>query len=89
MSLETMVNNGIAKWRMDAWDLIILRLVFFLAIHVSSAGYFCQTKPQKMILFFCKTISSIAWICAQFGSTGYFAILADYFKICGDIVASS
>ena len=35
------------------------------------------------LFFFCKTISSEAWIWAWFGSTGYFTILADYFKICG------
>ena len=34
--------------------------------------------------FFCKTILSVAWICAWFGSAGYFTILADYFKICGE-----
>lgn len=58
---------------------------FLLDTHISSARYFCFTKPQKTILFFfCKTISSVAWICTWFVSSGYFTITADFFKICGE-----
>ena len=40
-------------------------------------------KTTENFFFFCKTISSEAWMWAWFGSTGYFTILADDFKICG------
>ena len=42
MSLETMVNNGIAKWRMDAWDIqdLIILIVSQCSPEVLEVGVF-------------------------------------------------
>ena len=53
--------------------------------HLIKCQLFLLDKTtENYSLFFVRQISSIAWICTQFGSAGYFTILADYFKIFGE-----
>ena len=98
ISLETMVNNCIAKWRLGAWDIQELPILITsqcspeVLVAGIFASYSCLEHRLLLLdkttendsLFFWKTILSVAWICAWFGSAGYFTILADYFKICGE-----
>ena len=56
----------------------------WLLMSRAPATFVRQSHRKWFSFFFCKTILSVAWICAWFGSAGYFTILADYFKICGE-----
>ena len=64
MSLETMVNNGIAKWRMDAWgiqDLIILK-VSQCSPEVLEAGVFAgYSCLERQLLLSDKTTENYSF----------------------------